>query len=75
MDYCTPHFGKPLHEVTLNDLNALFAARKSETDQLELKSFGGLGKDHYIRITSICRRHWERDLIKNDSKGNVFGVL
>lgn len=51
MDYCTPHFGKPLHELTLDDLNAFFTTEKIETDQLELKSFGGLGNDHYKALT------------------------
>src|SRR5690349_16525837 len=51
MDFCTPHFGKPLNDLTIDDVNAFFATEKIETDQLEFKSFGGLTNDNYKGIT------------------------
>jgi hypothetical protein len=39
MDYCTPHFGKKLGELTLEDLENYFKIDRPETDQIEFKSF------------------------------------
>jgi predicted HTH transcriptional regulator len=55
MDFCTPHFGKPLNDLTLEDVSNFFSTEKIETDQLEFKSFGGLANDNYKGITrTIC---------------------
>jgi hypothetical protein len=55
MDYCTAHFGKKLDEVTYQDVVGFFTTEKTETDQLEFKSFAGNVNDNYPGlIRTIC---------------------
>jgi hypothetical protein len=56
MDYCTPHFGKSLNELTKEDIQNYFNIERTETDQIEFKSFSGqinIDKIEHIN-TAIC---------------------
>jgi hypothetical protein len=54
MDYCTPHFSKPLGLLTFDDVENYFSSERFETDQLEFKSFGGNLNESYKSISRVA---------------------
>jgi hypothetical protein len=55
MDYCKIHFGKTLMELKFEDIQNFFSIEKTETNQLEFKSFAGNVSDNYPGlIKTIC---------------------
>lgn len=57
MDYSTTHFGKPLKDITLDDVKLFFQQDRTETDQIEFKSINPKGElqDKFAGIQkSVC---------------------
>jgi len=55
MDLCSPHFGKTIDKLTYADIEGYFKDERSETDQIEFKSFSAtLAKGLDKIVLSTC---------------------
>ncbi|GAB2547326.1 AlbA family DNA-binding domain-containing protein [Spirosoma aerophilum] len=59
VSYAYSNFGKPLAEITLNDLNHFFATEQEESDTLEFKSYAERGQNNHTHkeagvLKTIC---------------------
>jgi hypothetical protein len=57
MDFCTAHFGKTLHSLTIEDVKSYFTEERIESDQIEFKSIHTAGNinENFVGIRrSVC---------------------